>query len=171
MKKLIFLLFFTLIFLLSSCPDDGDYYENYYSNYAPILMTRENLEKSIQFQKSQPLKNTGKIYFSDSLIFINEKYYGIHIINNSNPANPASIAFIAIPGCIDMAVKNNVLYADNAVDLAAIEFNIQDLTLKVNRTRNIFPEIASPDGKNIEFEFQKENRPPNTIIVGWVKKR
>jgi hypothetical protein len=69
------------------------------------------------------MEKTGKFYFYNNFIFINEKNKGIHIINNEDPQSPQNIAFINIPGNIDMAVRDNILFADNYVDLLTIDIN------------------------------------------------
>ena len=78
-------------------------------------MERTELEKSVKFRDTQEIENPGKIYYKDQVIYLNEKYKGIHIIDNSNPESPKNIGFINLPGCIDIAIKNNSLFADNAV--------------------------------------------------------
>ena len=65
--------------------------------------------------------NPGKIYFKEGYIFINEELKGIHVIDNRNPENPQNIGFIEIPGNVDIAIKNNTLYADSYIDLGAID--------------------------------------------------
>ncbi len=137
--------------------------------YTPVLMTREVLESSIDLLPARELKQPGKIYLKDNYIFINEKYKGIHIINNQDPENPVNTGFIRVPGCIDMAVKGQTLYADNAVDLVAIDLSeINNITVS-SRIKNVFPEIISPDN-NYYYPYITDNRPENTIIVGWEKK-
>ena len=57
------------------------------------------------------------------------------------------MAFLHIDGCIDMAMKNNVIYADNAIDLIALKTTDNFASVQVTeRIKNIFPEIESPDG-------------------------
>jgi hypothetical protein len=102
------------------------------------------------------------------MIYLNEKYKGIHVIDNSNPASPEKIAFINIPGCIDIAIKNNNLLADNAIDLVSIDLSGGMQALKVSkRVRNVFPESTPPDLDYIPAVFNHSNRPENTIIVAW----
>jgi hypothetical protein len=143
---------------------------NPYSEYKPILMKRTQLENSVHFIEKQNLVRPGKIYFKGDTIYVNEKYKGVHVIDNSRPESPLLLGFITIPGCIDMAVKNNVLYADNAVDLVAVQLsqNLSDITV-TKRIRNVFPELTAPDQLNLEPAYQPENRPENTIIVAWEK--
>ncbi len=143
--------------------EEGEY------NYVPLLMTREVLESSVTLMPARDLTNPGKIYLIGNYIFINERYKGIHIINNSDPENPINIHFIRIPGCIDMAVKGQTLYADNAVDLIAVDLSDINSISVTERIRDVFPELQPPDN-SFYFRYSKENRPENTIIVGWEPK-
>lgn len=132
-------------------------------------MTRENLENSIELRTPKEIENYGKIYVKDNLLFINEKYEGIHVVDNSNPENPNTIAFISIPGNIDISIKDDIIYADNAVDLVALKYDGNSLTV-VDRNRNVFPEYGTPDGHYLAHEYSEANRPENTIIVKWIKR-
>ncbi|SHE74140.1 hypothetical protein SAMN05444274_102254 [Mariniphaga anaerophila] len=137
------------------------------SGYEPVFMLRSEMEKNVQLDEPRSVKNPGKIYLKDHLIFINEKYKGIHVIDNSNPENPENVAFVKIDGCIDIAVKNNVLYADNAVDLIALKFD-ENLTAVnvVKRVKNVFPEPVSPDGRGLSWQ-EKQAVPDDAIVVRW----
>ncbi|MGB0178258.1 MAG: hypothetical protein ACPF9D_13920, partial [Owenweeksia sp.] len=137
------------------------------SEFKAILMERAELEKSIKLVDPQPLVNAGKIYIKDHLLFINEKYRGVHVYDNSNPAQPEILGFITIPGNIDISVDGNIIYADNAVDLVA--FNYDGNTIQMlDRNRDIFPELSPPDlPGSIPYEYTKEQRPDNTVIVRW----
>ena len=139
--------------------------------YRPVLMERSTLEQSISFLETKNIEKPGKIYIYGTFLFVNEKFHGIHIYDNKDPSNPIKKGFIRIPGCIDMAVKDNTLYADNAVDLVAIRLiDIQSGNVSVTkRITNVFPEIFPPNQEYLPFEFQAENRPENTIIVNWEK--
>ena len=157
------------MFLMTSCPNNN-FFEEYYSEYKPILMERSVLENSISFQNPRQLCTTGKIYFKDNIIYINEKYEGVHVIDNSNPAEPNNLGFICVPGSIDLAMKNDILYIDNATDLVAIDLSDGAENLKITeRIKETFPEHLPPDGLTMRPEFQKENRPENTVIIGWEK--
>jgi hypothetical protein len=140
-------------------------YLDYYGNYIPIFMKRADLEKSVSWQSgSRELENPGKIYYKSPYIFVNERYKGVHVINNSNPYNPVKEGFIVAPGCIDMAVKENIMYLDNSVDLVAIDLNAKEVT---KRIRNVFPEPPSPE--NQVFYSYGESRDANLILVAWKK--
>jgi len=169
MKKHLFSWFFTLLCvgtgILLSASDPV-----YYGDYTPVFMDRSEMEKAVKLEAAQPLRDPGKIYLYDKYILVNEKYKGIHIIDNSNPAAPQNVAFLHIDGCIDMAMKNNVLYADNAIDLIALKTTADFATVQLTeRLKNIFPEIESPDGYWTPYYLNKF-RPKNGILVAYKKK-
>lgn len=170
MKKSLNFLLFTImcmgtgILLSSSDPI-------YYGNYSPIYMDRSEMESAVKMEAAQPLRIPGKIYIYGQYILVNEKFKGIHVIDNSNPAAPQNIAFLHIDGCIDMAMKNNVLYADNAIDLIALKTSDNFGSVQVTeRIRNIFPETESPDRYWSPY-YVNQFRPKNGILVAWKKKR
>ena len=150
-------------FLLSS-----DFYP--VSEYVPILIDREEMEQAVKLDSPRPMIEPGKIYYKSPYLFIVEKYKGVHIIDNSNPSNPEKINFLHIDGIRDVSVKGNVLYADNAVDLIAIQFNSSITGITVSkRIENYFPEMTPPDGFGLSHSVIV-NRPENSIIVGWKKR-
>ncbi len=148
-------------------------YDPYYepsSNYKPILLTRDQLEQSIKSSPARALENPGKIYMKDQFVFIVEKYKGVHIVNNSDRMNPTKERFIEIPGCIDIAIKGYTLYADNAVDLVAIDIVDFSNIVVTQRIKETFPELYPPDFDYLPYEYEKDQRPNNTIIVAWEPK-
>ncbi len=109
--------------------------------FEPVYMSLSDIRNGINNEPTKPLKNTGKIYFYNNYILINEINEGIHIIDNINPSNPQNISFISIPGNSDMAVRNNVLYANSYIDLVAFDIsNITNPTV-LKRIENIFPNL------------------------------
>ncbi len=143
----------------------SDYYP--VSGYIPVLMDRTEMERAVKLEPARPMIDPGKIYYKSPYLFIVEKYKGVHIIENSNPANPEKIGFIHIDGVRDIAMKNDVMYADNAVDLIALQFNASYTNISVSkRLKNYFPEITAPDDMGIPL-YVYENRPDNSIIVAW----
>jgi len=163
MRKIYYLFLFIPVLFTSSVSDF-----NNPSDYYPILMERSVLEKSVFIKDVQEIIRPGKIYYKDNMIYLNELYKGIHVINNANPAAPEKIAFINIPGCIDIAIKNNSLLADNAIDLVSIDLSNGLRNISVtSRIRNVFPESTPPDLDYIPSVFNHSNRPENTVIIAW----
>jgi hypothetical protein len=136
-----------------------------YWNYIPIFMKRADLESSVSWQaEGRELENPGKIYCKAPYIYVNERYKGIHVINNSDPYKPVKEGFIVAPGCIDMAVKGNNMYLDNSVDLVTVDLITKQVT---SRIRSVFPEPCSPE--NQVFYDYGESRDPDFILVAWKK--
>lgn len=165
MKKRILLL---LIIALLTIPVITEY-AGTNDRWLPILMTRTQLETSITSVDAKLLYKPGKIYAKDNLFFVVESYKGVHVINNADPYNPVIEYFITVPGCVDLAIKGDIMYVDNATDLVAINIaNLPEITI-TKRIKSVFPEIVHPDWLYVPWEFQEENRPENTVIVGWQK--
>jgi hypothetical protein len=57
------------------------------------------------------------------LLFYIAQNSGIHVFNNQNPENPQNIAFIQLEGVHDISVKNDILYADNFMDLVVFDIS------------------------------------------------
>lgn len=129
--------------------------------YHPVYQTLADIRsQEIKTESARALSSPGKIYFKDHHIFINEPNQGIHIIDNSDPVNPKNLRFIEIPGNVDMAIRNNTLYADSYSDLIALDIsNLQDIkTVKrlENVFTNVYPSFIDTDGQE-------------KIVVDWTE--
>jgi hypothetical protein len=111
------LFFVSLIF--SGCLKDQC--SNTYTMYRPVYKSLTQVREDMKSGPAQPLRNTGKLYVYGQYVFLNELGSGIHVIDNSNPAQPQNISFINIPGNVDLAVKGNYLYADSYSDLVVLD--------------------------------------------------
>ncbi|HEX4887866.1 MAG TPA: hypothetical protein VFV37_07470 [Luteibaculaceae bacterium] len=158
----------SLFFLLSSVGPPSD--SLFFSEYQPIFMEREELEKSISMLPAKPIRETGKIFLYREFLFAVEPFKGVHVFNNSNASAPVAVGFIRIPGCVDVAVKGDLLYADNAVDLVQINIASLPSVQVINRLPNAFPELSPPDNRPLPIEFSTANRPASLIIVEWTRK-
>ncbi|MCU0341471.1 MAG: hypothetical protein MUE30_16455 [Spirosomaceae bacterium] len=132
--------------------------------YRPIYMGKTEIQK-ISTTAPQPLRKPGKIYVRGSYLFINEQGKGIHLLNNADPRNPQKISFINIPGNVDIAVKGNLLYADNGRDFVVLDIgNPADIQV-VKRIENAFPIQQNPPYIGY-FECVDEAK---GVVVGWEK--
>jgi hypothetical protein len=122
------------------------------------------MRKPVKSTGGYAIQTAGKIYIQGNYLFVNEKYKGIHVFNNSNPASPVNLAFLNIPGNVDLAVKGNYLYADNYVDLIVLDISNLNAPVEVARIKDIFPytipEIT--DNNPISDIDQTQG-----VIVGW----
>ena len=152
--------FLLLLFLLSACTKDQCSLSRTFLKYTPVYMSMEDFRQSVQSEAARTLKNPGKIYFKDRLILINEFQKGIHVIDNTNPSAPVSVAFINIPGNVDMAMEGNMLYADSYMDLVVIDLSNPTLAQEVGRTQNVFDYPL--------YQFGVELNPDLGVVKEWV---
>ena len=139
--------------------------ERQWGTHVPVFMSREALENSVKYiPQARDMAEIGKIYYLAPYIYVNERYKGVHVINNTNPAQPIKEGFILAPGCIDMAIKDNILYLDNAVDLVSFDLESKQVT---KRIRNVLPEPLAPTGAIYDRNFL--GRPEDYVLVEWKK--
>lgn len=133
------------------------------SEYQAITLQREVFESTVQLLEPKTLiENAGKIYIKDNLLFINDKYKGFHVYDNTNPETPKKINFINIPGATDMAIRNNIIFVNQATDLISLEYLFSEQSMTVaKRIKNVFPELYSPDGYH-EYGINDDE-----IVVDW----
>jgi hypothetical protein len=87
--------------------------------YRPVYGPREAVE--IALTDPAPVKHPGKIYEYGQYLFVNELSKGIHVFDNSDPVDPEPVAFLKIIGNSDMAIRNNILYANHMENIVAID--------------------------------------------------
>lgn len=99
----------------------------------------EDLRKNgVGVEAARSLQNPGKIYVKGHYLFINEVKEGIHLIDNTNPAAPKTLAFLRIRGNADMAVKGDYLYADSYTDFLVFDIRDPQHIRQVKRIENAF---------------------------------
>ena len=146
--------------LLISCKDK---IEQVYTVNDPVYLSYNDLRNSFKVADGQQIIHPGKIYFKDNYIFVNEYQKGIHVIDNTDPQSPKIIKFIEIPGSVDLAIRDNILYADSYVDLVAVDISNLDDIREVKRIQNVFPYMI-PDCENGVVEGVDQNQ---GVVVGY----
>ncbi len=165
-KKILFILTLTtLVFVSCDKNDDNDGYAEYLVA-KPLVINKAEFANSVDIIAPRPIEESGKVYTYKDYIFINDKFQGIHVINNSNPSQPRKMGFIEIPGNVDISVKDDFLYADSLSDLIVIDIsNITDIKF-VKRLENvlhnnIFWPFEADIVENADFDYETE------ILIGW----
>jgi len=167
MKRIYHALLILILLLTLSWSIDPD--DSSSTSYTPVLLHKEDLSKSISYQDAQPFEKPGKIYTYQQTLFIVDLFRGVHMINNADPVNPIREAFLFIPGVMDISVKDDILFADNAIDLISLDLNALPEIVIPDRVEGVFPEPTPPDLDRIPYAYSSGNRPENTVIVGWRK--
>jgi hypothetical protein len=160
----------TMLLVMTSCFEtfsDISFPEGEVGGYKPIYANSEDL--SIVFEATRPVSNAGKIYLYGDLILLNERFMGLHLIDNQDPSNPQNLGFLRISGATDMAVRNQVLYVNQYEDLLAVDVS------DINNIRLIAREekVLAIDGGNqvppvAGFYFECVDLSKGTV-VGWEK--
>jgi len=167
MKKInLYFLSLTAVLCLSSCLDK--YTEELMLN-VPVYMDYATLRSAVQSAQTRELTQPGKICFKGQYLLIVEYREGIHVIDVSNPENPQNKVFIEVPGCVDIAVKDNILYADSYVDLVAIDLSDINHPKEKNRLKDVFP-YTVPAAENEKLPYAAVEQEKG-VVVAWETKR
>ena len=140
-KRLLYCsILFSIVISQTAClKDDCEATRTFYG-WEPVYVALEEFRDiAITSENAKALKQPGKIYFYKNFILINEIREGVHVIDNRDPSNPNNIAFIDIPGNVDMAVKGNVLYVDSYSDLLTIDISDVMSPKVLHRNEDVFP--------------------------------
>lgn len=124
--------------LFSSCRDEVLETITYKTQIAYLTTTDSVRAMEVASQRPRDLETPGRIYIYGDYLFINDVKRGIHVVDNSNPASPVFLNFINIPGNEDLAVYNDILYADSYVDLLAFDISNPKQVKFKNRVNDVF---------------------------------
>lgn len=127
----------------------------------PVYESKTVVLSNIRSDEPKSLNAPGKIFIQGDYIFVNEVNKGIHIINNKDLRNPKIMAFINIPGNLDIAVKGNMLYADMFTDLVVIDISDPLNTKLIRNISSVFPE------RNYGSTIINDS---SMLIVDWISK-
>lgn len=166
MKNKTVLIFCSMLLGILSCNDEekGEYAD--YLVARPLTMTRSEFRNSVDIIDPIPIGESGKIYAYENYIFVNDKYKGVHVIDNTDPTSPRKVSFIKIAGNVDISVKNNYLYADSITDLIVLDISdLNNITI-VNRLENVLRDnVIWPLEAEI-YEYENWDY-ENDILIGW----
>jgi len=161
MKKITIIFSVIALAMVTGCRDKIT--EIFVAN-SPVYMSYDDLRLAVKQKAAAELVNPGKIYFKDDYLFIVEEMKGIHVINNSDPANPVNETFIEIPGNVDLAVKGNILYADSYVDLVAIDVSDLSNIHEVGRVEDVLPYTLPPYDDDYPLASIDED---DGVVIDW----
>lgn len=153
------------LFAVLSCSDK--YKEEYVAN-TPIYMSYDELRDAVAFISPREMVKPGRIYFKGDTLFVVENYAGIHIFRVNDPANPERTGFLTIPGCTDLSVRNNILYANSYVDLVALDISTLSNIRETARKTEVFQyAIPATDNEHPLYGIDQTKG----VVVGWEIKR
>ena len=118
-----------------------------------LMLLRLPIKSDFNTQLIKP----SKIFVYGEYLFMSEENKGIHILDNSDPKNPAPINFIAIPGNKDLIVKGDHLLADSYYDLLVIDIKNPRQPQLLSRNEEAFPvNMRNAEGQVlVGFDYQE----------------
>lgn len=132
--------------------------------FVPVYGDVSHSEIKLMLPKT--VHNPGKIYVYGKYLLINEIKKGIHIYDNLEPSSPKAIGFIQLLGNTDMAMKDNILYADHMGNLIAITTDdFASLEKRGSLPINNW-EMGLPPPSGSYFECIDTNK---GFVIGWKK--
>jgi hypothetical protein len=149
---------------LNSCFNDDDIDTITYRANEPVYMSFSDFRTSPPVKAAQEIANPGKICLYGDYIFINEVDKGFHVIDNTDLSSPKRVAFIDLPGNIDLAVKDNLLFADNYIDLVWFDISQPAQPELRGRLEQAFPEALPPADNNYPMTNVERSK---GVVVGW----
>ncbi len=138
MKAKIIFSLTVILFIFQSCTKEKCTHIYEGITYTPVYAPMSTL-RTISIQPAKTITSNGKVFIKGNYIYLNEVDKGFHIIDNTNPASPQRIAFVSIPGNLDMIAKGNYLIVDNYVDLLTFDISNPANIQLVKRTENALP--------------------------------
>lgn len=155
-----------LITLLSGCYVEPQFVPEFpvgeVEGYRPLYASLD--QATIAFTTPRHLLNPGKIYVVSTYLLINEKYEGIHVFDNTDPSNPVPLGFLRMAGNTEIAVKDNVLYADHLTDLVALNVENWNDIRELSRLKQEHWHQDLPPGDRRYFACVD---PSKGVVIGW----
>lgn len=145
----------------------GGHSEPTYTTHTPEYLSWKDLRSSVKSEAAKAIGKRGKIYIRGTRLFINEPNKGIHVFDNRDPAAPKAIAFIKIPGNLDLAVRGETLFADSFVDLVAIDVSALPDIKEINRQVDVFPYDVNQSAEGEIYYSATEIDRSKGVVIGW----
>lgn len=153
------------VFALSSCFDLPPGYTGI--GMKPVYISPDDFS-FIRTEAPRENVDQGAFFTTDDFFYINERFKGIHVYDNTNPSAPEKVYFWNVPGNSEFTVDGNFLYADNSRHLLTIDISdksdikyishIKDVYTGDNQNNN-FPENFTGIFECVDFD--------KGIVVDW----
>jgi hypothetical protein len=136
--------------------------------FAPVYIDFDVTK--IKNEKPKPLISGTNFILYKTLIFLIEKNEGIHIVDNSNPALPNFISFIALPSVQHLTAAEDVLYINYGKDLVLVDISNINNVKFLSSVKGFFStdQEEVPQDYAGYFECVDDKK---GIIKSWEKKK
>ncbi len=138
----------------------------------PVYLSWEAFRSAVTVTAPRAIERRGKILTHGHWLVVSEPQRGLHLFDNRDPAHPRAVAFVRVPGNVDLAARGTTLYADSFVDLLVFELTDTAPHLRlVRRVKDVFPYDpyqALPERQRI---FPAPVDRDRGVVVAWVPRR
>ncbi len=168
------LLLLLVSFFVTGCEQDKCTRTEEYVAFEPVYKRIDEMRVPISYEPSKALSVPGKIFYYKGYLLINEQNKGVHVIDNRQPENPQNIGFIDVPGNLDMAVNNDILYVDSYLDLVGIDITNPTSPSEVSRVEDVFQNFYSFNdqiGYLVEYKQMDIKRTIDCSNPNWGNRR
>lgn len=139
MKSATYILSCTLLLLsLTSCLEEKCQTRLEYKAYEPVLLSGDEFRTTVRAEEGRELCRPAGFYVYGDYLMIIEDGAGLHIFDNADPTAPRSISFLPVDGAAGLAVRNDILYVNQFVDLLAFDLRDPESPTMVGRTEDVF---------------------------------
>lgn len=152
-------------FFLMACEKD-DVQQETVQVAVPVTMTIADFRASVEITEPKEIEQSGKIYTYDKYIFINDLQKGVLVVDNST-YNPVMKKYINIPANTDIAIKDDILFANSGRDLVTFDISDLDNIKFLERLEDVFEEYYPQIPEDAETVDYSNFNYGNDIIVGY----
>ncbi len=111
-------------------------------------------------------QRAGKIWYDAGRLYVNVVGRGILVIDDTNPAAPQKLGFLAIPGNVDVAVRGNTLFANNYDDLISVDIRNLEKPKVLDRVDGVFPHRGNSQGQEtVAWEVRARSFTPEELMA------
>jgi hypothetical protein len=163
-RRIVLYMVQTFLFLvLSGCwVNEYNSYDVPIEGYRPVYGTTQSQEITLTGARS--VNNPGKIYVYGRFLLVNEMNKGIHVFDNTTPENPKAVGFVQLLGNTDMAIRNDILYADHMGNLVALQVHDFEKLTSIGTLPLQDWNLGIPPPGGFYFECVD---PEKGIVTGW----
>jgi hypothetical protein len=138
--------------------------------FKPVYGAEPIAKKVLYTSTPQPVMVPGNIYAFQNYIFQLDLGRGIHVIDNSVPADAHRIGFITVKGCSQISIQDDKIYTNSYDDLVVLEFSNLNDVQEYGRLKAVFPEYRyqSPMSEPPHSGYFECPR-YDSFVVAWVQ--
>ncbi len=128
-----------LAFAFTGCIEETCQEDRLVRGFDPVVVSSDEWRSSSFICGiPQDICEATSFYVYENYLFLVENGQGLHILDNADSNNPVPITFMEVPGGQGIAVRNDILYINQYVDLVAFDLSNPENPTLVGRTENVF---------------------------------